>query len=215
MLKLIRGAALTALFTFAALGFAAENVYLSLKANGNDIQGESTVTSQGRANTIECMAFEFAVEISRAGATATGRRTYEPIRFVKRIDKSTPLLYKALTQNEVVEGKFRFFRPSPTGDGTTQHFYTIEFKNGRIASVRNSVDNLSHPNQAPTEEVTIVFQSITWTYEIGGITHHDTASGGPASIVTTTRPPLAPTTRPRIPPPGEKEASESDQSRKD
>lgn len=214
MLKALRGAALTAFVLSAVAAIAAENVYLNLKANGSDIQGESTVTSMGRANSIECMAFEFAVEINRTGATATGRRTYEPIRFVKRIDKSSPLLYKALTQNEVVEGKFRFFRPSPN-DGTTQHFYTIEFKNGRIASVRNLVDNLARPNLAPTEEVTIVFQSITWTYEIGGISHHDTASGGPASIVTTTRPPVAPTTRPRIPPPTDMELSESDRPRKD
>jgi type VI secretion system secreted protein Hcp len=156
----------------------AQSVHLWLKANGTDVQGDSTVSSMDRANTIECVYFESSVRTGREAGSgmSTGRRSYEPIVFRKRIDKSTPLLYKALTNNEVVEGKFKFYRPSPTGDGTTEQFYTIEFSNGRIASFKavspDSIDPASsaHP---PLEEIAILFESISWTFEPGGITSED------------------------------------------
>ena len=107
---------------------------------------------------------------------ASGERTYDPIRIVKRIDKSSPLLFKALCDNEVIEAKFRFFRPNPDGDGTTQHFYTVEIKEGRIASYQRISPDVIDPasaNAPPTEEVTFVFGDIIQTYEPDGVEHED------------------------------------------
>ncbi len=157
----------------------AETVHLYLKANGTEIKGESTQTSLGREGSIECVYYEQAVKTAReAGSSlATGRRQYEPLLIRKRIDKSTPLLAKALCNNEVIEGKFKFFRPNPTGDGTTEQFYTVEIKRGRINSQKQIVPDTIVPatsTEPPLEEVTFVFHTVTWTYENGGITHQDT-----------------------------------------
>jgi type VI secretion system secreted protein Hcp len=156
----------------------AETVHLYLKANGNDIQGDSTQTSLERENSIECVYFRSTVRTAREAGSgrATGRRTYEPIVIRKRIDKSTPLIYKALCNNEVMEGVFKFFRPNPTGDGTTQQFYTIEFKEGRVSSFDAVSPDCIDPassNNPPLEEVAFVFHTISWTYEDGGISHVD------------------------------------------
>lgn len=156
----------------------AEAVSLFLKANGSDIKGESTTTSLGREDSIECLYFEDSVRTAREKGTgmATGRRTYEPIVFRKRIDKSSPLLAKALCNNEVIEGTFKFFRPSPSGDGTTQQFFTIEIAQGRVAGIKRVSPDTIDPASAiepPTEEVSFVFHTITWTYEDGGVTHTD------------------------------------------
>lgn len=156
----------------------AETVHLYLKANGSDVQGEPTQTSLGRANSIECVSFHSGVATARERGTAmaTGRRQYEPITIRKRIDKSTPLLAKALCNNEVVEGVFKFFRPSPTGDGTTQQFYTIEIAEGRVSGIRTWMPNSIEPASSmepPQEEVSFVFHTITWTYEDGGVSHTD------------------------------------------
>jgi type VI secretion system secreted protein Hcp len=157
----------------------AETVHLYLKANGTDVQGQSTQTSLGRENSIECVFFEAGVRTAREAGSgmATGRRQYEPMLIRKRIDKSTPLIAKALTQNEVIEAVFKFFRPNPTGDGTTEQFYTIEITGGRVASQRMwSPDTIvpASATEPPLEEVSFVFHTITWTYEDGGITHQDT-----------------------------------------
>lgn len=156
----------------------AETVHLYLKANGSDIAGESTQTSLGRENSIECLFFEDAVRTARekGSGMATGRRTYEPIVLRKRIDKSSPLLAKALCNNEVIEGVFKFFRPNPTGDGTTQQFFTVAIGEGRIAGIKRTSPDTLDPASAlapPMEEVSFVFHNITWTYTDGGIEHHD------------------------------------------
>ncbi len=160
----------------------AETVHLYLKANGKDIKGESTQTSLGREGSIECVVYDQGVQTAREAATGmvTGRRQYAPLRIVKRIDKASPLLMKALTSNEKIDGVFKFFRPNPAGDGTTEQFYTVEVKEGHIASVKQFVLDTLDPSQcgkAPLEEVTLVFKTIKWTYMNGGVTHEDSWAG--------------------------------------
>ncbi|HIK56157.1 MAG TPA: type VI secretion system tube protein Hcp [Synechococcales cyanobacterium M55_K2018_004] len=157
---------------------AAQPVYLFLQANGSEIQGESQQVTLGRAGAIECLSYEQSVLVpfERNGAIATGRRQYAPIRITKRIDKSSPLLFKALTDNAVVEGEFRFYRLSPTGDGTTEQYYTVSFQQGRVASVKQVSPDALSPATAeapPVEEVTFSFAQIGWRYENGGIEHED------------------------------------------
>ena len=157
----------------------AETVHLFLKSNGQDIQGESEQLSLGRENSIECLSFRDSVRTAREAGSgmASGRRTYEPLVIQKRIDKSSPLLAKALCNNEVVEGIFKFFRPNPTGDGTTEQFFTVEIKRGRIAFVNRVSPDAIDPASAtrpPLEEVGFVFHTIKWTYTNGGIEHEDT-----------------------------------------
>lgn len=156
----------------------AETVHLYLKANGNDITGDSSQTSLDREGSIECLYVKDAVRTARekGSALATGRRTYEPFELRKRIDQSSPLLAKALCMNEVVEGVFKFFRPNPDGDGTTQHFFTIEIAEGRIASIeRESPDTLDPAASLcpPVETIKIVYGKITWIYEPDGKMHSD------------------------------------------
>ena len=157
----------------------AETVHLYLKSNGSDVQGESTQTSLGRENSIECLYFESSVATQRetGSGMATGRRQHQPLLIRKRIDKSSPLLAKALCNNEVIEGTFKFFRPNPTGDGTTEQFFTVVISKGRIASQRFWNPNslvAAGINEPAQEEVTFVFHSIKWTYTNGGVEHQDT-----------------------------------------
>ena len=157
----------------------AETVHLYLKANGTDIKGESTQHSLSRENSIECLFFEQSVKTAREAGSgmASGRRQYEPLLIRKRIDKASPLISKALVENQVIEGTFKFFRPNPTGDGTTEQFYTIQIKQGRIASQKlYSPDTIvpATSTEPPLEEVTFVFHTINWTYTNGGVTHEDT-----------------------------------------
>ncbi len=156
----------------------AMTVHLALKANEEDINGDSTLTSMDREDTIECLSFEDSVRTARERSTgmASGERVYEPITICKRIDKSSPLLAKALCNNEVTEGVFKFYRPNPAGDGTTQHYFTIEFKEGRIASIRRQSPDVIDPaatNAPATEEISFVFGYIRWTYEPDGVEHID------------------------------------------
>ncbi len=153
-------------------------VDLYLKANGSMIQGESS--RGGDDGPIECVYFQSSLTTTTNTKTGqqTGRRQHEPIVIRKRIDKSTPLIAKALCNNEVIDAEFKFFRPN--SDGQDENFYTIEIGTGRIASFRElSPDNQAAVNGEfasilPMEEVSFVFHTITWTYTNGGIEHMDT-----------------------------------------
>ena len=157
----------------------AETVHLYFKANGSDIKGESSQESLGRKDSIECTYYEQGVKTAREAGSgmAIGRCQYEPLLVRKRLDKSSPFIAKALCDNQVIEASFKFFRPNPTGDGTTEQFYTVAIKKGRIASQKQIVPDTIVPatsTEPPMEEVTFVFHTITWTYTNGGVTHEDT-----------------------------------------
>jgi type VI secretion system secreted protein Hcp len=156
----------------------AMTVHLYLTANGTKIDGDSTILSLARENSIECLSFEDSVRTARerSSGMASGERTYEPIRIVKRIDKSSPLLAKALCNNEVIEATFKFFRPNPAGDGTTEQHFTVEVREGRVGSCTRVSPDVIDPasaNAPPTEEVTFVFGWIRWCYEPDGVEHID------------------------------------------
>ncbi|HVE84918.1 MAG TPA: type VI secretion system tube protein TssD [Myxococcales bacterium] len=161
----------------------AQTVHLKLKANGSDVQGESSQTSEGRENTIECTYFESSMDSGREvqSGIATARRQHKPLVIRKRIDKSTPLIAKALTHHQVIEGEFLFFRPNPAGDGTTEQYYTVKISNGRVHS-QKMISEWSNPGaehaQPPMEEVAFVFQNIQWRYTNGGVEHEDTWEKG-------------------------------------
>jgi type VI secretion system secreted protein Hcp len=156
---------------------AAEPVFLQLKIQGADVRGD--VALKGVEGMIECLAYEQEVTIPAsaavtAGGAAAGRRQYQPLRITKRIDQASPLLLKALTQGQAVEGTFRFYRVSKAGG--VQQFYTVEIRQARVTSVKQvNPDRLvpataAHP---PLEEVAFVFNTIRWTYLEGGVTYED------------------------------------------
>jgi type VI secretion system secreted protein Hcp len=162
---------------------AAQTVHLKLEIDGSVIEGESTISSMEREGTIECSSFgeNGYTPIDAATGLPSGRRQHRPITITKRIDKSSPLLWKAWTNNEPVsKAEFMFFRPAAGGSGAEEKFLTIMLEGGTIASMSVvSMDAIAAGEDAPPvmDSVTFTFQTITWTYENNGATHTDTWAG--------------------------------------
>lgn len=153
-------------------------VHLAMTANGEAVEGESSITTLDREDTIECFSFNYGVQAGSEAfsGAASGVRNYSPISILKRVDKSTPLLWKALCKNETVEGVFKFYRPDPAGQGTTEHFYTVEIREGRVAGIDfSSPDAMigGTSGEPPTESVSFVFNNMVQTYESTGAGHED------------------------------------------
>ena len=112
-----------------------------------------------------------------SSGNATGRRQFTPLLIRKRIDKSlAPDLQGALHQPGH-RGEVQVLPPRALGDGSTQQFFTVEIKQGRVASAKQILPDTLTPatsQEPPMEEVTFVFHTITQTYEDGGVTHEDT-----------------------------------------
>jgi len=157
----------------------AEFVHLELYANEERIEGESSQKSLGRDGTIECynVSQEIKTEIDPTTGRAPNRRQLGPIKFFKRVDTSSPLILRALTKSETIRGIFRFYRTSPDGDGTTQHFYTIEIRDAHICryQLASSISPTKYTNEKlpPMEEVEAVFHYIHWVDEVNNKEHDD------------------------------------------
>jgi type VI secretion system secreted protein Hcp len=145
------------------------------------IKGESTVTSVGGedvSETSEVMQANHSVTSprDRASGQATGRRFHEPLRVLKRVDKATPLLFKALVENQILQKiELKWFRPNPM-DGTTQHFFTMMIENASVVKIAPELPftrNAQTAELPPLEWVDFVYQKITYTFVDGGIEHHD------------------------------------------
>lgn len=151
---------------------------LEMTCNGEAVKGYSSVVSHGREDSIE--GLEFSTEIitarEKGSGLATGRREHKAARIVKRVDKASPILARAITNNELVTATLSFYQPSRDGDGTTVHFYTVELTEGRIAGLNQISSNAIDPataNLAMMEELFIVYGVIRWSEEIDSVEHID------------------------------------------
>ncbi|MGH7535527.1 MAG: type VI secretion system tube protein TssD [Gemmatimonadales bacterium] len=168
---------LTLVLSDPSVATAAEPVFLQLKIQGTEVHGD--VALKGVEGMIECLSYEqeVATPVSTAAGTgaSTGRRQYQPLKITKRIDQASPLLMKALTQSQMIEGTFRFYRIGKTG--TVQQFYTVEIRQARVASIKQvNPDRLvpASATQPALEEVAFTFNTIKWSYLDGGVTFEDT-----------------------------------------
>ncbi len=157
---------LTAMAVLTSLSFGAETVHLFLSGSIQGvIQGDSTQTSLGRENSIECAGYTHMVmgePDPRNGITGEVRDHF-PLTILKRLDKATPRLFRAWQDRERLQAEFWFFRPNPSGDGTTQQFYKVILHNAYISGIRREVPNTFDPQTStlpPVERISFTYEAI-------------------------------------------------------
>ena len=94
-----------------------------------------------------------------ATGQATGKRQHKPFTITKELDKSSPLLLQAIYTNETLTSVLIGLL-LPSG----QPMATVTLTNAHVS------DSVQH---GPTEEISFVYQKITWTWVDGGITAED------------------------------------------
>src|SRR5437867_1025476 len=157
------------------------NAYLSLKGvKQGQIKG--SVTQKGREDKIMVIAVSHEVISPRdpASGLPTGKRMHKPFVITKELDKSSPLLYNALVNNEnLSEWELQFWTPqikATGGMGTEVQHYTVKLVNANIASISFRMLNNKNPElmkYAEFEEVAFTYQKIIWTWTDGGVTAED------------------------------------------
>lgn len=152
------------------------NAYMRLTS---ETQGEikGSVTQAGREDSMMVIGFSHEVASPRDAASGlpTGKRQHKPLTITKEIDKASPLLMSALLNNEkITEMTLRFWQPSRTGQEF--QYFTIELKDASIVDINQEMLNNKYPENVQHKErehISFVYQTITWTYEDGGISVTD------------------------------------------
>lgn len=156
------------LLLFVQTSLGAFNAYLELTINGSAVDGESSLNNMGGidvSRSIECIAFNHEMF---ATGDAKQNRVHGPIKFVKRVDKSSPQLYQGFNDNAPADATFRFFRTDPNS-GVTQHYYTINLTNARITGIRHWFPNTTDTIGSflpQMEEITFTYETITIIHEL-------------------------------------------------
>jgi type VI secretion system secreted protein Hcp len=132
---------------------------------------------QGREGTIMVQALNHEVSIPRDPQTglATGKRLHHPLTILKDLDKSTPLLYQALTSGEHMKSvEIKWYRIDP--QGSEEHFFTTRLEDAIIVSIRPMIKNCLEPGGLDLpclEEVSFTYRKAIWRWEPDGIESED------------------------------------------
>jgi len=133
-------------------------------ANQGEFQG--SCTAEGREGTIALVGYAHHVYVPRdpqSGQT-TGTRRHNDLFVSKYIDRSSPLLFRALCTGEnLIRVTIRFYRTDLAG--AIEHYYTIELDNAKIMAMQPSFPNF--------ESLSFVYERIKLTHEPSGTESED------------------------------------------
>jgi type VI secretion system secreted protein Hcp len=152
------------------------NAYLTILAEKQG-QIRGSVTQKGREGKILVSAVTHEIVCPRdpASGRPTGKRMHKPFIVTKELDRSTPLLYSVLANNEnIKQWELQFWQPSPTGV-ERQHF-TVRLTNANISSIHFRMANnrsLKLARFPEYEEVAFTYQKIEWVWTDGGLSSED------------------------------------------
>jgi type VI secretion system secreted protein Hcp len=138
--------------------------YVTIKGTKQGaFKGESIVAQH--KDKVAGIAFRYSVKAPRDAATglASGRRTHQPVTFVKEWGASSPQIFQALVTNEILsEVLFEFYKTTDTGEGEVYH--TVKLINATVAELEQFCDNdakkdVQHDTHE-LERVSFTFQRI-------------------------------------------------------
>jgi len=127
----------------------------------------------------ECLvqAFEHNVIIPtdpQAGQP-TGPREHKPVTITKVYDKSSPLLYNALTSGEVLtKVVIKWYRTSM--QGTQENYFTHTLTDAVIVAINAYMPNCQDPSMAHfthLEKVSMSYRAIDWEHVIAATAGSD------------------------------------------
>lgn len=149
-------------------------VYISMTGE-NQGEFDAGGVRKGREKWMEGLSIEHEIIVptDRLSGMATGNRVHGALHFTKEIDKSSPMIMKALVNAETItEVLIRFFRPSRSG--AEEEFYSIKLADAQITGVQTLLPHVhTHGNEKPQEKISLRYGEIEWTYKDGNIVAND------------------------------------------
>ena len=148
---------------------AALNAYLNLKGQKQG-QIKGSVVQKGREDSIAVIAVSHEIVSPRDASSGlpTGKRQHKPLVITKELDRSSPLLYNALANNENLPA-WSMTIYGATKTVSAAPLYTIKLTNASVASIRTTTAD----DGKVIEEVSFAYQKIEWLWHTGSIAATD------------------------------------------
>ena len=92
---------------------------------------------------------------------------HQSLTFVKPVDKASPLLGKAICDNEKLTCEFSFYRTNRAG--FNECYYSLKLINARVSSIHLHVPHTIDDSAGqPEESIELSYESITWDHLVAG-----------------------------------------------
>lgn len=149
--------------------------YMNISAeNQGTIEGECDL--EGREGSIVVLSVSHSVKLpTDSRGLPNGRRIHLPITILKTLDRTSPMLYQALSDGELLtEVVIDWYRMD--GAGMEELYYRQTLKNAQITAIDFIVEESSAGSNSSVghmEKVSFIYDSITWSHEIDGIEYED------------------------------------------
>lgn len=151
------------------------------------IKGEISITGatqgqlEGPRENGRSLLYEFKHKVylpfEEEGNRIQGSRTFMPFEVVKFIDRTTPLLFAMLCNNEDCDEILVILYRIEEASGQETEYFRYTFKKAKIISVENwmpPIYNQSQEEIGHLEKIKFLAKDITWTYLDGGVEFNDT-----------------------------------------
>jgi type VI secretion system secreted protein Hcp len=141
---------------------------ISKDASTSQSLGQMARGDSGHHHRITVVAFGSGIVVPRdvASGIATGASFAQPVTFTKFFDRSSPLLWQALGNNEVLtEVICDFYRNDPGGMPKPENFFRMTWQNGTLVEGRAYVPLTINPANSffqNMEDWSFTFKSVKW-----------------------------------------------------
>jgi type VI secretion system secreted protein Hcp len=105
----------------------------------------------------------------------SGQRAHKPLVVTKLFDKSSPLLYNALTKGETLtDVELKWYRTGYAGK--PEHYFTVTLEDAVIVNmdaVMEPIEGDAMADVAPMEKVSFAYRKISWRHETASTSGED------------------------------------------
>jgi type VI secretion system secreted protein Hcp len=159
--------------------------YLTIEGTKQGPITQGTLTAESVGNIwqeahkdeilVEAFKHELLIPTDPQSGQPTGQRVHQALVITKVYDKSSPLLYTALTTGErLSKVQIKWYRTTP--EGTQEHYFTHELEDAVIVDLKAYMPNCQDPKQAHfthLEDIAFTYRKISWTHVAGGTSGSD------------------------------------------
>jgi type VI secretion system Hcp family effector len=146
----------------------ANTIWLTLKGQDQGVisAGCASVDSIGNKSQ-SAHRDQIMVMAINHGMSREQNVNHQSLTFVKPVDKASPLLGKAICDNEKLTCEFSFYRTNRAG--FNECYYSLKLINARVSSIHLHVPHTIDDSAGqPEESIELSYESITWDHLVAG-----------------------------------------------
>jgi type VI secretion system secreted protein Hcp len=148
---------------------ASNPIFVSIKGSSQGLITEGAFTpdsvgniyQDGHENESSVKSVFHNIRISRDAKAGlpTGQRNHQPLVITKIVDKSSPLLYNAITKSETLPTvEIRWYR---TGyNGTIENYFITTLEDAVIVDITSEID----ADGIPVERIAFAYRKVLWRH---------------------------------------------------